>query len=317
MIKLHSRHCLVQTATGAVQSLDTDRLRDDLQRAFRACGVSEDWIGDHIALVVEEHAACPGAETPPLGERDLHAMVSSLLTASGYEDVGRRYREQLPASAQTADPDPFRPWDMDRLDQDLANLLPLGGDERRAMVQRLAAALAGLGLSAVRTELLRELARHLLQQSAAPPFPPASSPFLMLPGQWPLYDSPAAAALAGVGALRAQAVSRFLPRLRLELDLARLAVSLGPPPVAEMAFLPALAQALDAALALLAVTRRRLDLASLPPAHLIVVGLEAAVDDALRPPTARAGKALRHELKAIVAAKLPPTGATAVYASFR
>jgi len=41
------------------------------------------------------------------------------------------------------------------------------------------------------------------------------------------------------------------------------------------------------------------------------------VDDALRPPTARAGKALQHEVRAIIAAKLPATGAAAVYTTFR
>ena len=141
MIKRHSIHSLVAAADGTVRSLDVEALRRDLRRSFHDCGISENWTADHIALVLEEHAAGTGTDRPPLAEHDLHAMVSALLSASGYEDVGREYRKLVPPrSGPTTRP--FRAWIMPASRR--AGRYRLTAPERATIVAQTAAALAGL-----------------------------------------------------------------------------------------------------------------------------------------------------------------------------
>jgi hypothetical protein len=323
MIKLHSRHCLVTAADGSVRSLDVDAVRRDLRRSFQACGVREDWCADHIALVIEEHAASRAApEQPPLAEPDLHAMVCALLAASGFEDVGKEYRALLPAAAAPIDPDPFRPWDRARIAAELTHVIPLDEEERATIVARTEAALSALRLRLVRDELIRALGGHFLQQTVTenPPTAP-DSPWLLPPGGWPLGEVAAAEGLVHAGVLRLLPVSRFLPRIRLELDLLRLAAASGAPPLTEIVYLPALAHCLDCIVALLAQARAAvsplLSRPRLPAAHLVVCGIAAAVGEIARPPSARAGKALQREIRALVEGRLPTSGDAAVMVTFR
>lgn len=322
MIKLHSRHCLVAAPDGTVRSLDVEALRRNLRRSFRSCGVSEDWTADHIALVIEEHAAGTSTDRPPLAERDLHAMVSALLAASGYEDVGRHYRDLVPAAADCAAPDPFRAWDQARIEAELSALLPVDESERQGIVARTASALAMIGLTAVRSELIRELGQHVLRRVVDERRPGAAdSPWLLRPDEWTVAAVPDAARLVAAGALCLHPVSRFLPRIRLELDLRRLATLAATPPLPEIILLPALAHGLDAIAGLIAQTRRALadrGLQGVPPtAHLGVAGLDETVAEAVLPQSARAAKALRHEIEAIVTAKLPVGTERAALVTFR
>jgi len=324
MIRLHSRHCLVTGADGTVHSLDGDALRHDLRRAFRACGITEDWSADHLALVIEEHVASrPEADHPPLAERDLHAMVLALLPAAGFEDVGRAYADLVPEATMPLDPDPFRPWDRGRIDADLEALLPLAADERAAIAAQTEAALASLRLAQVRSDLIGSLARHFLQRRSAPcPEAATDSPWCLPPGAWPVGAVPDAERLIAAGVLSAFPVSRFLPRLRLELDLCRLAGSSGTPPLAEIVLLPALARALDGVVALFAEAHRAV-WAVLPPPerrlpmHLRVRSLDDCVRNAMLPQCPRARKALCHDIRATIEAKLLAAGHTAMLLTFR
>ena len=323
MIKLHSRHCLVTTADGSVRSLDVAAVREDLRRSFQACGMREDWSADHIALVIEEYASSRGEpEQPPLSEADLHAMICTLLSASGFDDVVRQYRQLAPAASEVADPDPFRPWDRARLEAELTRIIPLAEEERAVIAVRTEAALIGLRLRLVRDELIRALAGHFLQQTVTENSPTSpDSHWLLPPGGWALEEVADAERLVRADALRLLPVSRFLPRVRLELDLLRLAAVTGTPPLAEIIYLPALARSLDCIGVLLAQVDRLLSplLARpcLPPAHLVVYGLEAAVREVVLPQSARAGKALQREIRAMIEGRLTATGAAAVLVTFR
>jgi hypothetical protein len=323
MIKLHSRHCLVTAADGHLHSLDVDTVRRDLQESFQACGMREAWSADHIALVIEEHASSRTVpDQAPLAEADLHAMVCTLLSASGYEDVGREYRRRVPAAAVPSDPDPFLPWDHERIAAVLRQIVPLDAEERAAIAARIEAALGSLELRLVRQELLESLGRHLMQQNATQSTPAAAdSPWLVPPGGWPLEGMVEAERLVRAGVLRPLPVSRFLPRLRLELDLSRLATVSGTPPLTEMVYLPALGHCLDCVRELLTQVRRSLAplLPSAPPpsAHLVVCGLKAAVRQVVPPPSVRAGKALLREITATIEDRLPASGSVAVMVTFR
>ncbi len=323
MIKLHSRHCLVTGADGGVRSLDVEAVRRDLRQSFQACGMREDWSADHIALVIEEHASSRGGpDQPPLAEPDLHAMVCALLSASGFEDVGEQYRTRVPMAAEPPDPDPFRPWDRARIAAELTHVIPLDDEERTAIAGRTEAALNALRLPLVRAELIRSLGRHFMQQTAtAAPSPAPDSPWLLPPGGWPLDGVAGAESLLHAGTLRLLPVSRFLPRVRLELDLLRLATASGTPPLTEIVYLPALARCLDCIDALLAHARCRvsslLSRPRPPPAHLVVHGLEAAVSQVVLPASAPAGKALQREVRAMIESRLTANGDDAVLVTFR
>jgi hypothetical protein len=323
MIKLHSRHCLVTAADGSVRSLDVEAVRRHLQHSFQACGMREDWSADHIALVIEEHASSrSGPEQPPLAEPDLHGMICTLLSASGFEDVSREYRARVPASAEPPDPDPFRPWDRARIEAGLQQVIPLDEDERAGIVARTEAALTALRLPLVRTELIRALGCHFMQDSAiGNSSPPPDSPWLLPPGGWPLGDVADAERLVRLGALRLLPVSRFLPRVRLELDLLRLVAVSGTPPLTEIVYLPALARCLDCIGALLTQVRRVVSPLLSPPrspaAHLVVCGTEAAVSEIVPARSARAGKALQGEILGLIESRLPAGGAAAVLVTFR
>ncbi len=313
MIQLHSRHRLVAADDGTVRSFDGEALRHDLRCAFRACGITDDWAADHIACVIEEHLSSrPAADLPPLPERDLHAMVLALLPAAGFADVGQAYQARLPAAAVPPDPDPFREWDRARIATELAGVLPLAEEECARIASQTESALRALGLDRVRSELIRSLANHFLHQTGASgaPQPSPESPWCLRPEGWPVAGVAGAEALVRAGALRPLPVSRFLPRLRLELDLRRLAAACGTPPLPEIVFLPALARALDCAVRLLALAGEAVrgilkPDASAPPAHVLVRGLEETVDHAILPQSARARKALCREIRATIEAKFP------------
>ena len=132
---------------------------------------------------------------------------------------------------------------------------------------------------------------------------------------------PGAERLASTGVIRPHPVSRFLPRVRLELDLQRLAVVTGTPPLPEMLFLPALADALGCSAALLAQTGREIETrrphAAGAAAHLVVCGLDETIVAALLPQSPRATQALRNEVRAIVQAKLAAVPEGVVLVTFR
>jgi hypothetical protein len=324
MIRLHSRNCLVIAADGTLQSLDGEALRQRLQRAFRTCGISEQWTADHVALTIEEHVASrPDADLAPMAEVDLHAMVLAVLPAAGFEDVGRAYEALVPLPARPPDPDPFRPWERARIEAEVATALPLAEGERCAIVSQVEAALVSLSLTQVRSELIRSLARHFLQQGAAGAAPTAAeTPWLLPPGGWPVAAVPDAERLLAAGVLGLPPVSRFLPRLRIELDLRRLASLCGAPPLTELVYLPTVARTLDCVALLFdraqsAVRALLLPTAAVPAGHLLVCGLEETARSAFPPQSARASQTLCRDLRALVEAKLTDLGSDSLLLTFR
>jgi hypothetical protein len=324
MIKLHSRHCLVTGADGGVRSLDVDAVRRDLQHSFQACGIREEWSADHIALVIEEHASSrTGPDQPPLAEPDLHAMVCALLAASGFEDVGRQYRARLPAGAEPVDPDPLRPWDLAQIAAELTHIIPLDDEERAAIAVRTESTLVTLGGRLARAELVRALGRHFMQQAVTEASAPTAddSPWLLPPGAWPVGEVAGAECLVSAGALRPLPVSRFLPRVRLELDLVRLASASGVPPLTEIVYLPALGRSLDCINELLVQVRRVVvglrSSSRSAAAHVVVHGIDAVVSQIVLPQSAAAGRALQREVRALIEGRLSARDDAAVLVTFR
>ena len=323
MIKLNSRHCLVSAGDGTVRTLDLEAVRSDLLQSFRVCGIDAAWVADHIALVIEEHLASsadPAAE--PLPERDLQAMVGTMLAACGYDDVARAYRQGLPEGLETAAADPFRPWDQARIEADLAHVLPLDLEERRALAAITAKALTAMGLLHVRSALIGELGCHVMQRAMVVDSTSApDSLWLLAPTHWPLDTVPGAERLVADGVLGLLPVSRLLPRVRLEVDLRRLAATVGTLPLPELVYLPALARVAGCVAALIRAARQALPAgpprARSPAAHVVVRGLDEVLHDALLPQSARAAKALRQEVRAVLESRLPGAAGEPVLLTFR
>lgn len=313
MIRLSSKHTMVLDPQGTARTFDLDAVFTDLRRCFRDCGVNEPWIADHIAMVVEEQlGTAADRRTTMMQEKDVHAMVMSLLAASGYEDVAAYYRERRSLPVPSPHARDMKAWDKTRVNDTLLRLLPLHEQERQNLANQVTGALEQLGFSSVSTDLIEQLALHAVASGSNRDHTPDNGQrkaWLLDADAWPVErcsDSTRKHMTRGI--LTAYPVSRVLPRVRLQLDLIAGAQEAGNPPLTELALLPAVNRCAAAAAELLHKAVRQLadlhpDGPPMPP-HLLVIGIDTVVDDLVVPQSARSRKQLRHDLLTAIQSRL-------------
>ncbi|MBN2449131.1 MAG: hypothetical protein JXR77_02010 [Lentisphaeria bacterium] len=312
MIKLSSRNAMVLGPDGKARTMDLDALREDLRRSFQRCGIREPWTADQVAMVVEEHVTERDRHpTPILCEADVHAIVISLLCANGFADVGQEYQHLHRAQTRCGRADAtLTVCDASRVRHILATSLPLDAEALERLAQATSAALAGLGLERATTELIRQVAIHLVHRDAHAVSPPEPADhdgvWLLPPGQWPVdLVSSETAGLVARKHLEPLPVSRVLPRARAVLDLARVAAARAPEGLTELAFLPALHRCARAAAELLEATTRLVAARTpgrrpLPP-RLLTRGFETALASHFVPMCPRSAALLRSEVQQVLA----------------
>jgi len=310
MIKLSSRHTMVVDGEGALRSLDLDGVCADLYRCFRRCGIAEPWAADHIAMVVEEQLALRNSEnSEPLAVADVHGMVSALLGASGYDDVRREYRQSNPTLEPSPNQDELLPWDAQRIRAEIGHCLPMAREQTARLEAQTMDALGSLGLQQVSSEFIGQLAVHILRRdatvSATAGADEPGMPWLVAPGQWPvLFDAGVTRDLMGEGVLKLYPVSRFLPRVRLRMDLAPLGRALPVPMLAAITLLPRIHRAVLASMGFLEAAWAHVDAllgaAEAPAPRLIVTHLDALVEGVSSPPSPQQAKELRDEVRHLI-----------------
>jgi hypothetical protein len=305
MIRLFPGHALVVDEAGHSQTLDFDSLRDELAQCFARCGVSEAWLAEHVACIVEErvrerHRQSPGV----LDRREVDEMVLASVRAVGFADVGERYAEIRGLTVALPRPSgSLEAWGEDRLRDLLERLLQLPGPLVDRHLPKLADALVRLGLEQVSDSLLRELALHLLAGETGDETEGlAAQPIRLFPDEhWLARLHGTYGTLLTSGILRVHPVSSALPRARVEFDIEKFGRRLGTPPLLEMQILSCLPPAARALEAMLGTVRE--DICSLRPSaaahpgHIILRGMKALLAEQLQPLCARDAHAFLAEVR--------------------
>jgi hypothetical protein len=315
MIKVYSGHLLIREGSGR-RTFSSEELRRQLWECCQAVGFPQDWLADHISLLIEDYLLdqrLPGGELPSRAEVD--RLVARVLVDAGYADVAAEYcrRQRLGPNAWSAS---HSPWSAERVQRLLATTVPVTAEELSRLVLLTIQALGSLGFARVTDELVRELGVHLLAQgsdsSAAVTATKPASPWLLTSKQCESLLTPAAADLLRDSVVRLCPVSRLLPVLRLRVDLSRLGTRTASPPLTELAFLPALYHACQAVRDSLTALRNGIrdcePITCLTPAQVTVAGLWHLVHDQFQCPAGARAAGLAREISGIVLTELsgPP-----------
>jgi len=305
MIQLSSRHALVLGQEGRTRTFDFEELRRELTGCFHACGVTDSWPAESVVCAIEEHFVrqCQdGGNT--ISEDELHALVTSVLLASGYPDVAGRYRHQRNLEPRrTTGPRPAS-WDAERLTAVLRRSYLLTENATETLASSVKKALEQLTFTEVTDEFIRQLGGHILDTGIGMKPPETTSPWLFSPSQVNGAVDMRTADVSPTGAVRLYPVSRLIPRVRAELSLAHLADSIGDRPMTEMMIIPRLRKAaseLRSSLPRLRerVCRERSD-AQHHPAHLVVSGLDVVLNDVLVPLSRRGERAFVNDVQIVL-----------------
>jgi len=161
MIKLCATNLLVQQDDGSIQSFDVDELREKLSLAFRKNGISDAWLPEHFALMLEEKIRFDNAAGESLRAVDLQSLLLNVLVATGYGGVAVDFG-QLIESAPSLVPGEMQSWKQEQLSEMLSRTLPLTENQLQELCRESLKALAKLGFASASAAFMRELAVHLL-----------------------------------------------------------------------------------------------------------------------------------------------------------
>lgn len=307
MIKLFSGSCFLLDRRGRQRSFSFEDLRGELCSCFQACGVHDAWAEEHIAFVIEEQLARLRREGHnTFAEDELRTLVFSVLCDSGYGDVAAVYRRAYGVPSAPAASDALTAWDDDRIASGLPRSLPLAEADRDILVTRVRDALTSLGLTTVSDEFIRQLGIHFVRSVEAGESARAGgdSSWLFEPEHWRRSAPADLEALATAGVIGFHPVSRLLPRVRLDLDLTRLARTTGTVPLLEIAFLQSLRHTCRQLLELFNGIRseivREVPHAAHHPSHLAVLGMARLIVDCTLPMRASAARAFTDEIVAVI-----------------
>ncbi len=219
---------------GQLVPLDLDRLREDVRRAFRRCGIQEEWMGDNLLGVLCERfrqEQADGLETTLL---DVERALCGALEATGLVDVCQEFvRARRSGDAGGGSRGGFaamlREWDGESLRRFLENCPELPPEALPAVLAKLPEGLSGAGYPRVSQALVREFARHLAQRfheesgGRLPELSPQARVRYLTLQDWdglPLSED--ARLLRARGALFLQPASDILPVAVAQFRLARL-----------------------------------------------------------------------------------------------
>lgn len=332
MIQIASANLLVIDSQGRRQSFDPEQLRQDLRGAFRAFGVTEDWLAEHIALTVEERVRAGNDEhQTPLATAEVDQLICSVLSAAGYNDVAAEYSRMRHIDPLQRFRDKMLPWSPERLSTLLRRSFPLDDAQLQAISSPCADILRQLAFSLVSDTFLCELAIHVIHRGPGQPRDaagqansPAERPAAALAGNpdaWlPRVDAPTRAYL-GTRALRPLPLSSVFPRARVAIALATACRQDDAAWLSELTVMSALAPLSKAALDLLGVMRQDL-VAQWPhfasaPSHVIFPGFQPFLDSAFSSCKRRERLLLAQELQDLLHSSLVKKAPYPLILSFR
>ncbi|NLZ63427.1 MAG: hypothetical protein GX902_06415 [Lentisphaerae bacterium] len=225
MIKIYSTNLLVQDRDGSMRSFDLDELREKLAQAFRSNGISDQWLPEHFALMLEEKIRSGNAAGESLDSDALQTLLANVLVATGYGEVAVAFG-QLTDSEQSLVPGEMQPWEHAKLTAMLARTLPLAENQLQDLSRESLTALKKLGFVCASEAFMRELAVHILHFRRSPgnapagkkPRRPAGTEFISADA-WTHLASETSQLLIKRNVLRLLPLSDIFPTARLEMHL--------------------------------------------------------------------------------------------------
>lgn len=159
MIHIATYKLQIADENGSPVELDIGGLERQIAEAFRRQGVQDVWMAEELSLMLVEKLN--GSDATLLSRREVDALVTSMLTASGYADVAREYqatRGQEPFEEERRE---MKPW-RSVLESTLRRTLPVTETQLSRVVARCGCVLETAGLKLVTEKFLTSLAVHLL-----------------------------------------------------------------------------------------------------------------------------------------------------------
>jgi hypothetical protein len=282
MIQLASTHLLVSDDQGRKQSFDAELLRRDLSQAFASVGVTEDWLTEHIALIIEERIrSAHDEEERPMSIGEADKLVATVLGAAGYNDVGSEFSRQRGVDPLSHYREAMQPYSLERVSALLRRDLPLGEAQLQLIARQCMELLEQQAFGLVSDKLICELAIHLVHRAPRPADTPRASDDS---DQWQQGVSAATRAFMDSAALRALPLSSIFPRARIALDLAALCAAHESAWISELSLFSAVLPLCQGALELLTVMRdelhERLPNCADAPSHAIFPAYKSFLDSA-------------------------------------
>lgn len=287
MIELYSKRFLLPMSDASRVPVDLGALAADLDRAQREAGIQESWLTDHVLAALCQldftigEAVSGGVSSEDVGG-ETERMILRMLVDSGFPDVAERFAEIRRIELMVPEPANRRPWSQLRIRQVVVQHIGTSEATASRLAEGIVARLQALGFRSVGDALIVEVARHILSEwSDRAPVERAerADGWLMPPGFWETFLPGPAAELVELRALVIRPISRLMPVIRMEFQVARFIEGKGLPPFAELAFLPALRTACRALVEALVQVREQVgttygaDIAK-HPAHVTFTGLE-------------------------------------------
>ena len=159
MIHVATYKLQIADENGSPAELDIGGLERQIAEAFRKLGFQDVWMAEELSLMLVERIS--GSDANLLNRNEVDALVSSMLTASGYADVAREYqasRGQAPFDEERRE---MKPW-RNAIEGVLRKALPITETQLAKVSAKCAEVLEAAGMELVSEKFLVSLAIHLL-----------------------------------------------------------------------------------------------------------------------------------------------------------
>ncbi len=159
MIHIATYKLQIADENGSPVELDIGGLERQIAEAFRKQGFQDVWMAEELSLMLVEKLN--GTDANLLSRSEVDALVTSMLTASGYADVAREYqavRGHMPFEEERRE---MKPW-RSILESTLRRTLPITEMQLAKVSARCASVLERAALEVTSEKFLTSLAIHLL-----------------------------------------------------------------------------------------------------------------------------------------------------------
>ena len=213
MIHVATYKLQIADENGSPAELDIGALERQIAEAFRKLGFQDVWMAEELSLTLVERIN--GSDANLLNRKDVDALVSSMLTASGYADVAREYQAAQGQAPFAEERREMKPWP-NAIDALLRRSLPVTEAQLARVSAKCAEVLEAAGMELASEKFLISLAIHLLVNNSevdGKGHTPASRK------PWQDCLSELSRRKLAQGILRPLPVSEIFPRARLAVKM--------------------------------------------------------------------------------------------------
>ena len=159
MIHVATYKLQIADENGSPAELDIGGLERQIAEAFRKLGFQDVWMAEELSLMLVEKLN--SADANLLSRREVDALVTSMLTASGYADVAREYQAACGLKPFEEARREMKPW-RNAIEGVLRKALPITETQLAKVSAKCAEVLEAAGMELVSEKFLVSLAIHLL-----------------------------------------------------------------------------------------------------------------------------------------------------------